>query len=126
MELQPYWNLVFNFMTKIIGDSPPSNHTTAIINMWTRNNNSAHRSALWASAFLRHAPSDDAQLGRLRACAPRERADHLEAARRSLRVEVRKNTDGKEAYNHTPYPYGYRTAAGRRGAQGLVSVEVRA
>lgn len=37
MELQPYWNLVFNFMTKIIGDSPPSNHTTAIINMWTRN-----------------------------------------------------------------------------------------
>ena len=50
--LKPYWSLVFKFITDVIGDIPPSNHTTAIIfNMWTRDKLGTDS----ASAFIRHA-----------------------------------------------------------------------
>ena len=51
-KLKPYWSLVFKFITDVIGDIPPSNHTTAIIfNMWTRDKLGTDS----ASAFIRHA-----------------------------------------------------------------------
>ena len=51
-KLKPFWDLVFNFITTVIGDPPPQNRSHAIIfNMWTRD----HLGSESACAFLRHA-----------------------------------------------------------------------
>ena len=51
-KLKPFWDLVFNFITTVIGDPPPQFRTAAIIfNMWTRD----HLGSESACAFLRHA-----------------------------------------------------------------------
>ena len=51
-KLKPFWDLVFNFITPVIGDPPPKNRSHAIIfNMWTRDDLGSES----ACAFLRHA-----------------------------------------------------------------------
>ena len=51
-KLKPFWDLVFNFITTIIGDPPPQFRPAAIIfNMWHRD----HLGSESACAFLRHA-----------------------------------------------------------------------
>ena len=51
-KLKPFWDLVFNFITTVIGDPTPPNRANAIIfNMWTRD----HLGSESACAFLRHA-----------------------------------------------------------------------
>jgi len=51
-KFKPFWDLVFNFITTVIGDPLPPNRVTAIIfNMWTRDDLGSES----ACAFLRHA-----------------------------------------------------------------------
>ena len=51
-KLKPFWDLVFHFITTVIGDPPPQFRTAAIIfNMWHRD----HLGSESACAFLRHA-----------------------------------------------------------------------
>jgi len=51
-KLKPFWDLVFNFITTVIGDPPPQFRPAAIIfNMWHRD----HLGSESACAFLRHA-----------------------------------------------------------------------
>ena len=54
-KLKPFWDLVFNFITTVIGDPPPRSRTEAIIfNMWTRDHLGSE-SVESACALLRHA-----------------------------------------------------------------------
>ena len=51
-KLKPFWDLVFNFITAVIGDPPPKNRSHAIIfNMWNQDDLGSES----ACSFLRHA-----------------------------------------------------------------------
>ena len=51
-KMKLYWDLVFDFIKNVIGDSPPANRQLAIVlNVWSRNT----LGSVAAMAFVRHA-----------------------------------------------------------------------
>jgi hypothetical protein len=51
-KIKPYWNLVFNFIIKVLGEPHPPNRTAAIIfNKWTQDTLGTESTC----AFIRHA-----------------------------------------------------------------------